>query len=614
MGDIRRVPPVVPGLLGVAAFFFLLGITWGLPSARVKPYLYGSEVPWSGENIYFLAGGFEGTSALGADVDRTPLAQRTEPILLNASNRQRAQIIRRYLLYSYQPDEMITFRALAAMGNSWDPRLYQYGGLWIYPVGAMIRTGMLLHLIPRPPADTNALVFYLDNPDAFARFYVAGRFYTVIWGVIGAWAVWWIARRLIRDDLIAGAAALAYIFLPVVMNGAHEAKPHLPGVVLMLLAIAAAIKYLEEPQRKREWLWALAAGALCGAAFGMVISSLAIFIILPFMVWRRRREPLTQRLLVLAASIAVGVAIYVITNPYVPINAASANSPGGQALRSNLRNSTDMYRVSAHGFINAINLIGLGASPLLALLGVAGAIALIALARKSKPAEPEPEPISATQPTPSKAAPLPLPKRSLAISPPVVTSADIAWLFIPPALIIAIQFLLLAADKPPEYARFAMLPDIALLLFAAWAGSRVAANNLMFRQLLAALLVVVALPYGLAYSRAFIRDTRASTSRLQAADEIPVTGRVLLTAEPGPYNTPPMNLFSRDLVLLPKGSTQILAPGDLLIYPVDAPLPDDPTGKAPKRLPFSQAPGSLDQFTTPITWANKTFALEGAAR
>ena len=65
------------------------------------------------------------------------------------------------------------------------------------------------------------------------------------WGIVGVWAVFWIVRRLTRDLLIAASAGVAFTFLPVVINGAHEAKPHLPGVVLMLLAIMAAIKWIE---------------------------------------------------------------------------------------------------------------------------------------------------------------------------------------------------------------------------------------------------------------------------------------------------------------------------------------------------------------------------------
>ena len=53
--------------------------------------------------------------------------------------------------------------------------------------------------------------------------------------------------------------------MPVVVNAAHEAKPHLPGAVLMLLAVLSATNYVRTG-RRRYWL---GAGALCGAAFGM---------------------------------------------------------------------------------------------------------------------------------------------------------------------------------------------------------------------------------------------------------------------------------------------------------------------------------------------------------
>ncbi len=630
MTEVRRgrLWVVVAVLMGVGALFFLLGISWGLPSSRVRPYLYGSEIPWTGETLYFLAGGWDQKAEVGADVDRTPLSQGSagEPVLLNGSNRERAEIIRRYLLYSYQPDEMITFRALAGMGSSWDPKLYQYGGLWVYPVGAMVRVGILLHLIPAPSGGVTPLVFYLDNPDAFGRFYVAARLYTALWGIAGVWAVWWLARRLTKDNLIAAAAALAYVFLPVVMNGAHEAKPHLPGVVLMLLAIVAGVKYVEESRPGREWVCGLAAGALCGAAVGMVISSLAIFLMLPVMVWRRRGDEWGKKLATGAAAIGVGILIYAATNPFVVINGLSASAEGGKALRSNLRNSTEMYRVSPRGLRDAMVLLGQGASPLLAMLGVAGGVALIAIGRAERKglsdrSAGETGVAHASQGEKAWSAGVRRKSQN-----GVARAEDVAWLLLIPAGAITLQFILLAAGKPPEYARFGMLPDVALVLLAAWAGVKVARDNAMFRQLLAALLVVSALPYGVAYSRAFVRDARAVTSRMQASDELPVTGRILVNAEPGPYNTPPVNLFSRDVVLVPKDFHGEMMAGDLLVYPVDVPIPDardegtrggvadgskGAAGRA-KRLPFLEAPGSLDQFTTPISWANKTFAVEGA--
>jgi hypothetical protein len=190
-----------------------------------------------------------------------------------------------------------------------------------------------------------------------------------------------------------------------------------------------------------------------------------------------------------------------------------------------------------------------------------------------------------------------------------VTSKWIAWLLLVPAGVFALQFLLLASGKPAEYARFAILPAVALLLISAWAAAVISQGNPVFRQILPALLVVAALPYGLSYLRAFVRDARPQTSRTMASDELPPTGRILLEHEPAPYNMPPVNVFRRDLVLVPKDAKPQAGSGDLLVYPVDVPVPNTPDG--PRRLPFKEAPGSLDQFTTPITWANKTFAVEG---
>jgi hypothetical protein len=186
--------------------------------------------------------------------------------LLNETDAQRAAIMVRYRLYTYQPDEMITMMSLASMHPSrgdLDPKLYQYGGLWIYPVGALLKLASQVgatHL-------TTDLAWYLDRPEAFGRFYVIARFYVVGWALVGVWAVFWITRRLTGGSL-AGAAAAAgcYIFLPVIVNMAHEAKPHLPAAVLMLLAVIAATKHVDTG-RIRCWLLA---SILCGASFGMV--------------------------------------------------------------------------------------------------------------------------------------------------------------------------------------------------------------------------------------------------------------------------------------------------------------------------------------------------------
>src|SRR5690606_19252723 len=141
-----------------------------------------------------LTGGWK-SDAAGADVDRDPLTGRDQPIVLNGTDAERAAIALRYRLYSAQPDEMITFRALAQMNPSagdLDPRLYQYGGLWIYPVGALLKLASMRGWLDLTPN----LAHYLEQPEAFGRFYLIARAYSVAWGLIGVIVVYALAYRL----------------------------------------------------------------------------------------------------------------------------------------------------------------------------------------------------------------------------------------------------------------------------------------------------------------------------------------------------------------------------------------------------------------------------------
>ncbi|MEA2734002.1 MAG: hypothetical protein QOE14_453, partial [Humisphaera sp.] len=247
--------PIVISLLA-ALVLFLPGINWGLPSRAVDPFLFGDEPVWTGEKIRSLVP--TDSAARGADVDANPIARGAEPVPLNADDRQRAEIILRYRLYSYQPDEMITFRSLAHIKeNRGDPRLYQYGGLWIYPVGALLKIADVVGLVEV----RGDQAFYLNQPEQFGRFYVVARAYTMFWGLIATAAVFWIVRRLTGSLIIAAAGAICFAAMPVVVNIAHEAKPHLPGLALTLLAVIAAAKYVDGGRTK----WSILAGMFCGA-------------------------------------------------------------------------------------------------------------------------------------------------------------------------------------------------------------------------------------------------------------------------------------------------------------------------------------------------------------
>src|SRR5688500_15997844 len=557
--------------LVAALIWFLVGINWGLPSHRADAFLFGDRQAWSGKEILDLAGGAGVDPNRGADVDVNPIGFRDRSVVLNDTDTQRAEIVRRYRLYSYQPDEMITFNALRQMNpgaRQLDPKLYQYGGLWVYPVGAMLKLASVVRLVDL----RSDVAYYLDHPEAFGRFYVVARLYSALWGVVGVWAVYRIVRHITGAGATPLVAAACFAAMPVVVNMAHEAKPHLPGAVLMLLAVLAATNYVQTGRRR----WWIAAGAFCGAAFGMVLSSLPIFVVLPLMTLLRRQS-WRDRVVVTLAAAVVGVDVYFLTNPYVLLHLVARNP----VLTSNLGNSAAMYAAggSLGALLNAGKLLAEGTSPVLAAAGVAG---MVALARRAWNV------------------------REDTTSPSVARRAT-GLLLAAPAVLVLVQFVALAAGKPGEYGRFAILPDTFLMVEAVVAAETFFRRPQVRRLSLAVLFFTTALCGGM-YLRHFVDDSYGTTSRQRAAaelkDRLPPGATIAVDEEPAPYRLPPVNLFEHRIVLLSRGDRPADAggatPGALLIRPLDVPQPGAVPGGA----------GVLERvFPARISWAGRHFTF-----
>jgi hypothetical protein len=202
-------PWLLAALTCCAAIIFTIGISWGLPSRSTDPFLFGDHSPWTGKQILALAPGWGDDANRAADVAAHPLANRDQPIVVNQTDSDRAAIVRRYRLYSDQPDEMITLRALAQMQPGklrFDPKLYQYGGLWFYPIGGILKLASLFHLVRLTPD----LAFYLDHPDAFGRLYVIMRLYSAAWGLLGLVVMFSLAARITGSQIIGAVAGICY--------------------------------------------------------------------------------------------------------------------------------------------------------------------------------------------------------------------------------------------------------------------------------------------------------------------------------------------------------------------------------------------------------------------
>ncbi len=563
----RRDITAILLLLTLGCAVFLPGIDWGLPSRSADVFLFGDRAPWSGREILERIPARPATPA-GADVDANPLAMGNEPLVVNDTDARRAEIVRRYRLFTYQPDEMITLMSLARMKPSrgdLDPRLYQYGGLWIYPVGAILAIGGKIGIV----TISSDLAWHMDHPENFGRFYVIARLYSAAWGLAGISVIYAIMRLMKADRVVAFAAAAACALMPAVINAAHEAKPHLAGAALTLLACAVGIRFVQT----RRSRWALLAGALCGAAMGMVLSGWTAFVLLvPMAVLTR--VPWCRRAMIALASGGVGVLVYAATNPYVVINALWHR----EILRSNLGNSTAMYQVGPwpEAMGNAIRLIAAGASPIVIAAGVAGAAAIGIIAVRCK-------------------------DRAQA-----ARFDGLAMLAFPAGLVLA-QFIALAAGKPAEYARFALLIDIALAIAAASAISMSRSGR--SRVALSIVLPVAVAMWAAPYVLAFVKDAQPRTGRLVLAgqlESLKFPGAALgLTAEPAPYSMPPVDLWTWKLLVVPPAGR---ASPDVAIYPKG--LNVSPSLLAMDPVPLGCAEG---WSASPITWAFTGFELRARA-
>ena len=210
----------------------------------------------------------------------------------------------------------------------------------------------------------------------------------------------------------------------------------------------------------------------------------------------------------------IGVDVYFVTNPYVLLHLVGRD----EVLRSNLGNSTAMYSVggSAGALVNAALLVREGASTLLAVGGVIGAIALgwrAVRVRKDR-------------------------------SPAAVTRRATGLLLAAPALLVLAQFVALAAGKPGEYGRFALLPCVFLMIeaveaiatlddwFVAAPGGRYRPGPVLFACVLLSTLIG-----GGAYLGRFLADTTDHSTRLRAAAilaEMPQSVPIAVEAEPAP--------------------------------------------------------------------------------
>ena len=565
----RRRRSLLPRIILLWALVMAPLLTWGLPDTRRDELLFGQQPAWKAAR-YRVESDLQrlSTRPAGADTDLNPLTDPSRINDLTPDDAARAEILRRYRLFSRQPDEMIIFRALQRMNPrqlDLDPRLYQYGGGYLYLVGATFAASAKLGLAHL----TGDAGYYLENPAAFARFYMVARVLSLAFGALTLVAVHKLTRR-------AGGRAAAWIAVvcvactPVFITAVLEAKPHLPSACLILWATLSALRYFARGRRSDL----LRMGLQAGYAFGLVLTGVLAALLWPTVLLARPAAQRGRLLRPLVLAGGVALAVYVATNPYIPYNWLANRA----ALTSNISNSTAMYRDqirrTPEGIVRTGQLLIESAGVGVAVAGLAGLGWLL----RRRPRE------------------------------TVIAAASGLGMLVLAAL--------LAAGKPAEFARFLILPVLLLCVATACVLAAAARRHVLIG--IAATIVVLAALRTPAYVRAFIVDARGDNeSRLLAgrylAGHAAATDAIGLLQEPAPYAVPPLDFAHRQVLLLPAARPHDFDPATLPAWLVFTADDDQVHADAWWQTNYHLVARFPPAATPPsrIAWANKpTFIYE----
>lgn len=299
---VRLLPTLVPAAAVVLALIpAAVGITWGLPSEERFARVAGDRREEIAREIVARTRSDEPRKRAGLTFEALDPDEPDEA----------GRLYRRFALYSDHPDEMLVLSALSRMRPSaldFDPGAYHYGGLFVYPIGVLVRVAGWLGIVPV----SRDLGVYLERPERFGRMYLAGRLYVLAWHAGGLVALFLLARSVFGAR--AGYLAVAvYALLPATVAFSHEMKPHVPGATLAIL-VALALRKIDGMRGT------LAAGALGGAAASMAPPYAVALLLLPAHAWSRDELRGPQKMTAwkrIAAGAGAAFLVYAVLNPYV---------------------------------------------------------------------------------------------------------------------------------------------------------------------------------------------------------------------------------------------------------------------------------------------------------
>jgi hypothetical protein len=538
-----RALPLVAILLVYAAAV-ALSVNWGLPGPERVKLLFpgGADEATLGE----IAARTAAKSAAESDVPIVLQGQR--PAAPRWSHDEALDACRRFLLYSDNPDEMMTLSALSRLKPAqgrFDPGIGQYGGAFLYPLGAWLKAAAATGLVRQ-----GDLGFYVRHPAEMARVYVAGRLFVALCAALAIVVVYLIGLRLAGPAAGALAAGLL-AFAPAVLAESVVLKPHAAALLPAMLAVYWTLKYFDMPSRRLL----LAAALAAGLAIGMTTTAAPALLVVLLGVWLVPQSRLGRTVL----AVALAAAAFLVTNPYALFSFHDRLAEMEQIRR--------FYAGPVSGWAPLDYLShplreGFGLPFILAVL--AGAILLVPHQRRKA-----------------------------------------ALLLVPIVLVLGLMPLGLgrwAGD--PQMVRFA-LPVLALLaIVVGWSAT------LLPRLSAATVTAVLAVGLALALPTVYAewQSSHGMSARLEAGRWLNGHARagqaVLMDYPPAPYRAPPLDYLNREILYTPDPARAYFAVSSS--WGPQTPPPDQAAGS---RLVFSLGNGS-PWLRAPVTFADRSIFID----
>lgn len=224
-------------------------------------------------------------------------------------SKRRIDALRSYLMQSQIPDEQNTLRALMNINpaeREFNPHFFQYGGMYIYPIGATLKLASIIKLLPL----SSDVKYYFQHPEAVQKIFVIPKLVGGILVTVSVLVIFFLASKLFGT----GAGLLAATFFaitPLMMYESHLFKPYAYFVPFMLFSIYFAYKIIESGNLKFYILSSMFAGLAAGC---LALAAVLILSVIGAHWLSEHRKRLINIKILLA--IMIFILTIIVCNPY----------------------------------------------------------------------------------------------------------------------------------------------------------------------------------------------------------------------------------------------------------------------------------------------------------